>query len=356
MADLQPISYACWIGGRAVDPSLIRWRRDEAEYLIEIELQLPDYGEWSQCRVGESILIEITDVIELHGTVEALPWSASEGGTDYMVRGASPALALEEVSLVEDFAAGDAEAIATALAARYGVTLDWQLIPGWPIRSGALAASHESPLEVLRRMAEAAGGIIESKPDGSLLMRPLYPVSLPNWLAATPALLVSDEDFAISASSDMTYQTRYNAFLIGEQAGAARDGVTIEEGEALSSTRREVFVYCVPWTFRYTLQFVHTGGPWVAIEAMGEVEELIVDEEVEFVGGKTSLSKPCYGITSAVWREVSLGAVIAAEDGSLSAAVEGESLLKVSYNTRYLKYILTNPQPNTVQVVADEVI
>lgn len=355
MAILQAIAYAVTIGGRVVDPSLIRWRRDEAEYLIDIELQLPDEGEWLQCALGEEIRITVTDIVDLTGVVESLPWSAGPDGPSWIVRGVSPAMVLDDETIASEDFSGIADEIAAELVSRYGLSLTWSLPDGWPVRTGSLVATHETPLSVLRKLAESAGGVIQSMPAGALTIRPEYPVAVPGWPSATPDLIISDQDFAISATGDLVRNTRYNAFLIGDQ-GTSGSGVTIDEGEQLSPTQREIFVYVVPWLDRSTLTFTQTGGAWVTIESMGEVEQTITDEEIEIVGGAGSLSKPCHAIISTDYREVSLGAITAAEDGSITTEIDGESLVQITYTTRYLSYILTNPNPDTVQVVVDEAI
>lgn len=56
--------------------------------------------------------------------------------------------------------------------------VDWQLVD-WALPAAA-AAEEGTPLALARRICAAAGGRLESRPDGSLRARAAYPVSPPD--------------------------------------------------------------------------------------------------------------------------------------------------------------------------------
>jgi len=99
-----------------------------------------------------------------------------------------------------------------------------------------------------------------------------------------------------------------------------------------------------------------SGGADVVIQYVGEFEvttPLYTEdpELIEFVSGVGSVSKPVYSIVEYDWDEVDLGAVDFTEDGQLTADILGESLLKVRYKTRYMKWLVTSPTLPDVQFI-----
>jgi hypothetical protein len=85
-----------------------------------------------------------------------------------------------------------------AIHAREAVELlvglvSWQL-PDWIIPSGRLLLENVTPLQAVRNIVAALGGILESNPDGSLSARRRHPVSIPQYGAASVAHALFDAD------------------------------------------------------------------------------------------------------------------------------------------------------------------
>jgi hypothetical protein len=189
--------------------------------------------------------------------------------------------------------------------------------------------------------------VLQSAPGGALICRPEYPHSLPERSTATPDFYLTDQDNFFSVDSQPEIRDGFNRFLISDQGQAAADtGMTIEVRDVDSMTK-EVLVYRVPWSgLDITL---HTsGGSWVEIVDEGVLSETMI-ETAEIVAGEGRLQKPFYGLLAYDYLEADLGALTPAEDGHLATATAGNSLVAVTYQTKYHLFRVTSVSNEDVQ-------
>lgn len=208
--------------------------------------------------------------------------------------------------------------------------VDWSL-PDWSIPAGALAADGADPLALARSIAAAAGGVLESRPDGGVVARPRYPVPVPDWASAAAGLVLTDAD-TVSVSEALDPIEICNRVTVSDGA-ATRPGDRVEyepdADDALSGTIR---VWPVPWR---TARVVHTGDAGaVTLTPTGEeIRERI--EVIAIEGGRGQTRYPVWQIQSVDWQHRDLGAVTASPDSrELAAGVAGWSLLRCTYTTR----------------------
>lgn len=241
---------------------------------------------------------------------------------------------------------GQASAIASSLAG--DMQLFWQTVD-WHIPAALFQAEDSPPLELLRHLAEAVGAVIQSAPDGTILIQPEYPRSVPDWLTARPDhLLIEVLEFA---STERTPEIRegHNRFLVSDE-GSASEGLRLEAEEE-SSYVKLVRGYQTPWQGNFDIR--HTGGEWVQIEQLG-IEEREEEQVVEFVAGASQVSYPIFAILSHEWLRLDLGAISFAEDGKLTAEIAAESLLLIRYQTRCRLWRVRDDRDEQVQVVEIE--
>ncbi|GHU10970.1 hypothetical protein FACS1894185_3400 [Betaproteobacteria bacterium] len=90
-----------------------------------------------------------------------------------------------------------------------GFTLDWQLANDWFVPQGAWNFTG-TPIEALTKIAQAAGGTLQSHPtEKRLIIAPRYPVLPWNWELATPDLILP-MDYCLSESIDWQTLPAYN--------------------------------------------------------------------------------------------------------------------------------------------------
>lgn len=253
--------------------------------------------------------------------------------------------------LLGDIPGGMASQIARDLAAPFGIAVDWQMADGY-IAAGKLAANNQTPLAMIAEIVHDAEGIIQSTPDGNLLIVAAEETAVPDYPAVTPAVTINARLERISTSEQKDEQKGYNRFVVSDQvAGGDRFNL---EYEPIDAGAREIRLFIVPIAGR---QFVltHSSGAEVGIEPFGLASLNIPDELVEFKAGVGQTAKPLYGISAMAWQKANLGAITFSEDGVLTAAVAGYSLLKISYVSRYHKWIGRSPNIEDIQFIAHEV-
>lgn len=245
----------------------------------------------------------------------------------------------------------DAPILASAACAELVGAVDWAMVD-WMIPAHRLAATDAAPLDVARNLVAAAGGLLESLPDGSLRARAKWPVSVPDFATATPDHLFSDRDL-FGADESPTNDALVNRVRIIDVEGAQQDRLEFvaDPGDAL---RGELRVFPSPWRGNLTLR--HTrGSPPVYLGAAREGSESQT-ETVEFVAGQASVRYPIAVLGSVEWLAVNLGAVAFEPFSSALSAggAEGYSLARVTYTTRFLRAAANASEATTAQFLLED--
>ena len=68
---------------------------------------------------------------------------------------------------------------------------------------------------------------------------------------------------------------------------------------------------------------------------MGTTEETIETEQVEIIDGQGRTKYPIYGIDTVEYKQTNLGGITHSENGNIVTATEGESLVELTYTTKY---------------------
>jgi len=352
----QGISLSVTVGGRLVEPDYVSIKADDSDGFLSATIRFPDPAQYALCRVGETVVItELLDELPAEITVlrvQTLANPEEPGAADHILTAVSPTIALDEEPLTDDLGPGVAAALMTALAAGYGITLDWQGVEGWPFLAGELMAEDETAYQVLVRLAAASGAFVQSMPDGETIrLRPEYAVNVGTWPTAATDLEINDQDHIFSIDEQPDERDGFNAFMVGGQSSAA--GNHHLDDKPLTATTKDVKFYHWPWNAAKAIVLGHTGGDWVSIDYLGVHEEIVTDENVVVTAGIGRLQLPCYGLVSYQYKEDGLGAVTFEEDGSIATAVLGDALLDVTYKTKYRRWLLTDPRAEHLLIYVD---
>lgn len=232
-----------------------------------------------------------------------------------------------------------------------GVTLDWDIVD-WTIPAYRLAFSHSEPLAVVRKLAEVAGGVVESTLDGELHIRNKYPVSPQDYATATPDHTYVELDHIISVSETYGYNDVFNKFRILDVNENIRDSMQWIEDypDSLTGVMR---VNPSPW--RQTVDLVHTGDGTVVIGTPSVVYRTMEEEILEVFKGAGTTSEPIYDIISVVWEATNLGSIVFAQDSS-DFTVSGpaaNSVIRLVYRTRSLDYPITSGSGRPTQFLLE---
>lgn len=320
---------------------------DLSQDVLACEIHLGSEEDFLRCSIGAEVVITLTAAaVETYRFVVTTPRIDEQWGqTTYIVEAMSPAVLLGEpwAATIEGELSGMASAIAASLAG--AVPLTWQTVD-WAILPATWVASGQTPLALLKDLAAAVGAVVQSRPDGSLLVLPEYPLPLPSWEAATPDATITETLDCATTGATPEHRLGYNRYLISDQSASA-NGLRLEE-TAITAAVKEVRGYQIPWDGLFDL--THTGGAWVQIEPLG-IEERQVTETVEIVAGAGRTQYPIYSRDGIDWLQANLGSVTVAEDGGCTADVAEQSLLSLTYTTRCKLWRVTDPRNEQLQLV-----
>jgi hypothetical protein len=350
------VSAVVTVGGVAVDPYhiTVEWSADM--YALSGELHFADQGTWLGIAEGDAVEVACagqTAALIVAGKRR----SRMPGQAVYIVELESAATLLDQphaLPLLERWDGELASTVAQELADYAGITVDWQIIDDYVYD---LYANNETPLAVLQKLAGEWGGVLRCELDGTLSVvydYPYPPAPAPGdtWETVSPAATLTDQDNFFTAEESLDRRPGYNRYLVGNQ-DAATAGERLEE-ETVSASRKYLRGYVVPWADQ-ALYSLATSKDGVAIQPVSvpAADYLIEDELVEFVNGGGRTSYPVHAITSYTWQDDQLGAITHSEDGTLTAEVEGNSLLLLTYETRFLMWQADYPQIADVQFILE---
>lgn len=343
------------IGGVAVRWASVSWTLSEDAYLIEATITLRDSSEFGSINKLDTVEIDwagTTHTLFVASKLRARSISGDAGsaeyGAEYTIVCRSLSAGLDAPHALPVTMSWPATTLASSIAADLIatlpdlLTLDWRL-EDWLQPGGTFFLTDESPLEGLRKLAAIIGGIVQTSPENALILRMADAVPPASWATTTPAWTIDDSGLFSDAESEAE-SNRYNVVTVTNQ-GEANSSIRFEVND-ISEYRKQVRGYRVPWA---DFGLATSGGAWITIEDGGIVEEQVVDELVEFIDGSASAAKPIYSQVAVVWQQAILGSVTASEDGSLTSAVLGNSMAKITYTTRYHLWIGASDRSEDVQ-------
>ncbi|MBF0370987.1 MAG: hypothetical protein HQL52_16180 [Magnetococcales bacterium] len=216
-------------------------------------------------------------------------------------------------------------------------TIDWQIVD-WLIGANRLEAQSQSPLEVVQTIARAAGGVVETTLDGSLRVRPHFPVTVPDWDLATPDQIFTDTTDNLQTRFETAAVSRINQITVREEIPAADTpflAAEIDPRPEGNNLARTTF-YAGD-----TVHFWVTTGPTVSLEQvsastgrlnLNALENMSMTDDVVFLASDQAvLPRPAQSIQSIIWLGTSLGSLSLGEDGrTITANSEGTSIARIT--------------------------
>ena len=271
------------------------------------------------------------------------------------VSGISPAAVLDapRAALITKTWSDPAMASAIALEVCGPVPLDWQAYD-WMIPGGRLAVNGATPLSVLQQLATAVGAVVEATTQGGILVRPEFPVSVPDWESATPDHVFSDLPDNITSREGVAAADTFNRFYLADQQLASdSDRLEFEqdEGNAYAGT---LFVYPGIWRTNLAVTTTRDG---VLLVPMG-VQYREEEQTIEIVQGVGQTSFPIDAILSSEWLDRDLGAFsFGTYSNKITVPGTGDrySLLKLRYRTKALVYRAEYAENGEAQFLVEEI-
>lgn len=325
---------------------------DEGQYAWTCSLELADAAHYSLFNEGDDFSVNLGG--EVYQFVVDTKQFSRGGQVDLSatVSGISPSARYSDtmgVPLTKTWPAVTARAVADEL---FGVgAVQWGIL-NWLIPDGVLAVSDQSKIGVLQLIAQAAGGVVETDPDGTVRVRYLYPVSVRKFKTAVADQQYEEAQHSFSSSERTTDTKVVNKLRVMDGAFSSQsDGMEFRQSE---ENPVEATVKVVPSPWRETLFVTHTSKPEVSVTPEGTATEEL-EETVEVIEGKGSVSKPIHQVLAVEWLYANLGSVQSSPDKSeFTTTVPGESLVRITYTTRFLSFKAVAFPEAEVQFLAKE--
>lgn len=356
------------INGVSIDFSSIEINAGMDNYCISCEMLVCSMDMYIQCSYLAEAIVTIDGQV-FNFFVESKSRTVQNDKITFSVGMLSPTAKLDSPyseTIIDNLESGiSAHTLIQNMADIQNITVDNQILD-WSIPGYAISINDETPLTVIKKVANAVGGIVQSKPNGDLLIISTYPVSPVNWETEIPTEILTTEFNILSLTETFDIRSGYNAFSVSDQ-GSSSESITLEE-VTIDTTTKIIKGYRVPFDDgEFDLET--SGGyevsiskyPYPIIKSMPiiEQEEDSEWELVEFIDYVGSVSHPIYSIIAWDWIQDDLGAFQISEEGSLTiinqTSVPGESLLRIKYTTKYWQWTIKGPVNIPIQMYVPEI-
>ena len=229
-----------------------------------------------------------------------------------------------------------------------GVGLEWQLV-NWLIPGGHLAVYNAAPLEVVQTIVRAAGGVVETKPNGSLRVRHRFPVAVPGWESTVVDHVLTDVAHNLSVSESHRFRTRVNRVTVREYQPTT--GYLSAEVDGREDGLNRGHTAFGPGS---TSHFLVHAGPGVSVTDLDSTDGTLfpggsqafqIEEDLTFSGSaQTRISRPAKSLDSCIWMGRNLGNLILATDGmTVTAENSGLAIARVKYTVTPSSWGITSP-------------
>ena len=328
-------------GGVSVDIITANISQDEDSWTWNFNITLPSQVSLDSLKPGDGIYPPIT--LNVNGTIfELMVEGASRGRRDSTStwsingRGISAVLDGKTASGVNtEWRNVSALSIVQGLCDDSGVALEW-LVVDWLIDE--IDGQGRYPIEIINEIVTAIGGVIQTRPDGSLTVRPRFRQD-----QETPDITITDLDDYITLDEQWIDRDNYNSVSVGND-DVLGDNATlnieskdyVDENGGIINDNKVIEIYSVPFIDDITLD--DSAGSALSLDYQGISERTIDVEAVEIIEGEGSVSEPFYALLSSDYIHDDLGAIEITEGGKITTSIKGQSLINISYKTKYHRY------------------
>ena len=243
----------------------------------------------------------------------------------------------------------------------------WDLVD-WTIPGYRYSVEGVSPLSVVQTLVEAAGGIVESDIDGTLVVRHEYPVSIPNYATTPPDQQYDEVNDVVQVTENFVAGKIYNRIRILDIEPSYADSIIFEANKDYSY-KGVLKAYPGPWREHVNVRHTAPGGV-IILSARSPivVEEIIYGEPqadgsngpgelIEFFEGSGTVSLPIWNIENVTWLSVNLGG-LAFEPGSNTFTTTDPTkqygLAYITYKTKYFLYDVESINGDSVQFLMED--
>lgn len=265
------------------------------------------------------------------------------GNRTYSITGVSPTNQYDDQRGTEYSKEWPTTALASEIAT-YNIDssdVQWNIID-WAIPGNVFSVENGIPLQILSKIASAAGALVYADKDGTLLVEYEYKKQVNQLSTLSPDHDLNYTDHLYTINESESPKKLYNNFRIMNEQVSIEDRLEKEdiEGQDLTSY---INAYIIPWRDPDNFTLENTGYQFISIWDKEETTRVITDEIVTVLDGAGNTQYPVDAINSYTFESTDLGSVTVTAGTSklrTSSAVNQYGLIKLTYTTRYLRWKL----------------
>ena len=321
----------------------------EGDYAWTGTMELEDPASYQRIRVDDPF------TLELGGESFAMMVDNKTLTRDGVSR---PQLVVSMISPTARFAFPRAEPMEqtweTAIQARdaaeqaVGEEIIWDLID-WAIPGGRLAVFEASPIDVVRTIAEAAGGVVETTPGGILRVRHRFPVAVPDWRRVAVDHVLTDSADNLSSRESHRAQSRVNRVVVrgylpssghlATEIDGRIDGLNAGRTAFYSGETAHLLVHAGP-----EVSDIDMAASTGTISANAD-QSYQITQDISFDGSNSaSLNQPVVSIDSVIWLGTDLGELSLETDGmTVTASNSGVAIARITCTVQAKSWGLSAP-------------
>ena len=321
----------------------------EGDYAWTGNLELEDPASYQRIRVDDPF------TLELGGESFAMMVDNKTLTRDGISR---PQLVVSMISPTARFAFPRAEPMEqtweSAIQARdaaeeaVGEAIDWNFVD-WLIPGGRLAVYDAAPIEVVRTIAEAAGGVVETTPSGLLRVRHRFPVAVPDWRRVAVDHVLTDAADNLSSRESHRAQSRVNRVVVrgylpssgnlSAEVDGRIDGLNAGRTAFNSGETAHLLVHAGP-----EVSEIDVASSAGSLSANAD-QSYQVTQNVSFDGtNSASLNHPAISIDSVIWLGADLGNLSLETDGmTVTSESSGVAIARVTCTVQAKSWGLSAP-------------
>ena len=355
--DLSPIyifnDIYVLINNKRIEINFVNITADEQSPYYQGTMELTDPQNYSLFPRNTAYIVVLLDV-EFHFIVDRRELSRTvdaEGNilTNITISGLSPLSNYDKPRSTPLTKTWESALNASTIVTELLGTVTWNLID-WQIPAFRLAADNATPLTIAKQVVNAVGGVIESQPDGSVVIRSLWPTPINEIAITTPEHTILDR-IIFNVKESPANDEWLNKVRILDIEGSYQDQMEFIKDE-LNPWNGVLNVYLSPW--RENTRVVTTRPSVILLGDREEKTEEII-ETVTFVNRTSNTSHPIMQLQNVTWLDENLGSVVTSNYSVTLKAGNGQyqgySLAKIVYTTRYWQYPI-QCQPSDKEIVS----
>jgi hypothetical protein len=231
-----------------------------------------------------------------------------------------------------------------------GQSIEWDLLD-WLIPADRLSFFNASPIDAVKAIAQAAGGVVETSPGGSLRVRHRFPIAVPDWSTSTPSHILSDTSHNLSIQEKFIFKTRVNQVAIREFQPTTGQIATNLDNRDEDGLNPDGQPSMIPGSSPGLL--VHT-GPSVEVSDMESTAGTLHQDAIQIYQEETDLlfdwsdtaklSTPARSLDSWTWMGNDLGELTLGSDGiTVTAVSSGLAIARLKFTIEAEGWRLQSP-------------